>query len=111
MFPVWMSADALAIDLGIGLDGMVAGQPEAREAQGKSGSTGFCLYDLPGEGKGKRRSINLAIVQCVKTRRDKPESFGGGNLGSAYDAVIPASSPDEASARLQKMTDRTKACH
>ena len=112
MFPVRVSVGALALGLGIGLSGMVAAQPEAREAQAKYGSTAFCLYELPGQGNGKKRLINLAIVQYVETTRDELRIvFGGGNLGSGYEAVIPLSSPDEASTQLQKMMDRARACH
>jgi len=111
MFPLRMSAGFWALGLGIGLSGMAAAQPEARDTQARSGSTAFCLYELPGEGNGRKRLINLAIVQYVETTRNELRIvFGGGNFGSGYEAVIPLASPDEASAQLQKIMDSAKAC-
>lgn len=113
MFPVRMSVMAVAFGLGIGLSGTPAAQPGgAPDAQAKSGSTGFCLYELPGDGNGRKRWINLAIVQYVETTRDELRIiYGGGNLGSGYEAKIPLASPDDAAGQLQKLMDRARACH
>jgi len=107
-----MSVAVLAISLGIGSGGTLAAQSGAPDAQARSGSTGFCLYELPAENGGKRRWINLAIVQYVEATRDELRIvFGGGNLGSGYEAKYSVSSPDEASTQLQKMMDRARACY
>jgi len=112
MFPVRMCFIVLAVSLGIGSGGTVAAQPGAPDVQARSGSTGFCLYELPAVSSGKRRWINLAIVQYVETTRDELKIvFGGGNLGSGYEARFFISSPDEASGQLQKMMDRARSCH
>jgi len=112
MFPVRMPVIFLAVGLGIGSGGTLAAQSGASDAQAKSGAAGFCLYELPAESSGKRRWINLSIVQYVETSRDELKIvFGGGNLGSGHEARYSISSPDEASTQLQKMMDRARACY
>lgn len=112
MFQIRISVIVLVISLGVGPVGAHAAQPGASDAQARSGSTGFCLYELPAESSGKRRWINLAIVQYVETTRDELKIvFGGGNLGGGYEARYSISSPDEASAQLQKMMEKARACY
>jgi hypothetical protein len=112
MFPVRIAVIVLAFSLGIGLSATLAAQAGSPDAQAKSGSTAFCLYELPAENGGKKRWINLAIVQYVETTRDEFKIvFGGGNLGSGYEARFPISGPDEASGLLQKLMDRARACY
>ncbi|BCB28580.1 hypothetical protein SKTS_34660 [Sulfurimicrobium lacus] len=98
--------------LGIGLSERIAAQEESQDAQPKSGASSFCLYELPAENNGKKRWVNLAIVQYIETTRDEFKIvYGGGNLGSGYEARFPITSPDEASVQLQKMMDRAQACY
>lgn len=112
MLPVRFAFIFLVISLGIGLSEKVAAQAGVPGAREKAGSPAFCLYELPAESSGKRRWINLAIVQYVETTRDEFKIvFGGGNLGSGYEARFPVASPDEASGQLQKMLDRARACY
>lgn len=112
MQPVRIAFFSFVLSLGIGLSEKVAAQPNAPDAQAKAGVPAFCLYELPAESSGKKRWINLAIVQYVEITRDEFKIvFGGGNLGSGYEARLSIASPDEASVQLQKMMDRAKACY
>ena len=112
MRPVRIAFISFVFSLGIGLSEKVAAQAGPHDAQAKAGASVFCLYELPAESSGKRRWINLAIVQYVEIARDEFKIvFGGGNLGSGYEARFPITSTDEASAQLQKMMDRAKACY
>jgi len=75
------------------------------------GSTAFCLYEVPTDETGKRRWINLGIVQYVDaTRAEVKISYGGGAFGSGYDARIPVASMEEALAMLEKMRRVAAAC-
>ncbi|MDO8788154.1 MAG: hypothetical protein Q7J42_08810 [Sulfuritalea sp.] len=75
------------------------------------GSTAFCLYEVPADDSGKRRWINLGIVQYVEaTRTEVKISYGGGAFGSGYDARIPVTSMDEALATLEKMRKAAASC-
>lgn len=75
------------------------------------GSTAFCLYEIPADEAGKRRWINLGIVQYVEvTRSEVKISYGGGGLGSGHDARIPVASTEEAQVVLEKMRRVAAAC-
>jgi hypothetical protein len=75
------------------------------------GSTAFCLYEVPTDESGKRRWINLGIVQYVEaTRTEVKISYGGGAFGSGYDARIPVTSMEEALTTLEKMRKVAAAC-
>ena len=75
------------------------------------GSTAFCLYEIPVDETGKRRWINLGIVQYVEaTRTELKISYGGGSFGSGHDARIAVSSMEEAAAILEKMRRVAAAC-
>lgn len=75
------------------------------------GSTAFCLYEVPLDDTGKRRWINLGIVQYVEaTRTEVKISYGGGAFGSGYDARIAVNSMDEALAVLEKMRQVAATC-
>ena len=75
------------------------------------GSTAFCLYELPMDDSGKRRWINLGIVQYVEaTRTEVKISYGGGAFGSGYDAKIPVQNMEEALTTLEKMRKVAAAC-
>jgi hypothetical protein len=75
------------------------------------GSTAFCLYEIPVDETGKRRWINLGIVQYVEaTRSEVKISYGGGGLGSGHDARIPTASAEEAQVILEKMRRVAAAC-
>ncbi len=75
------------------------------------GSTAFCLYEIPADDAGKRRWINLGIVQYVEaSRNDVKISYGGGGLGSGHDTKIPVASMDEALALIEKIRKLAATC-
>lgn len=75
-----------------------------------AGSSGFCLFALPAEN-GSQRAINLGIVQYVDIRADEVRIYyGGGNLGSGYEARIPVKSRDEADAVLARLRRTAANC-
>ena len=75
------------------------------------GSGGFCLYRLPSDDSGKQRWINLGVVQFVEVGRDEVKViYGGGNLGSGYEARIPVTSAEAAHAQLERMREAAAAC-
>lgn len=76
------------------------------------GSTAFCLYEIPVEEAGKRRWINLGIVQYVEaTRAEVKISYGGGSFGSGHDVRIAVASMEEANTLLEKLRRVAAACH
>lgn len=75
------------------------------------GSTGFCLHEIPLDETGKRRWINLGIVQYVEaTRTEVTISYGGGRLGSGHEAKIAVTGMEDALAMLEKMRGAAAAC-
>lgn len=112
MFPARVAFIFLAIASGLGLSERVSAQAGVAEEQMSAGSPAFCLYELPADSGGRKRWINLAIVQYVETTHDELKIvFGGGNLGSGYEARVPIANPDDASLQLQKMMDRAALCN
>jgi len=76
-----------------------------------AGSTAYCLYEVPADDPGKRRWINLAIVQYVEaTRTEVKIYFGGGSFGSGHEARIPISNMEEAAATMEKLRKAAAAC-
>jgi hypothetical protein len=54
------------------------------------GSTAFCLYEVPLDENGKRRWINLGIVQYVEASARKSKVvYGAGSFGAGHEARIP----------------------
>ena len=75
------------------------------------GSTAFCLYEIPVDEAGKRRWINLGIVQYVEaTRTELKISYGGGGFGSGHDVKIAVASMEDAAVILEKMRRVAAAC-
>ncbi len=75
------------------------------------GSTAFCLYEVPVDETGKRRWINLGIVQYVEaTRTEVKIAYGGGAFGSGYDAKIPVTGMEEALTVVEKIRKVAAAC-
>ncbi len=75
------------------------------------GSTAFCLYEIPVDDAGKRRWINLGIVQYVEASRSEVKIFyGGGGFGSGHEARIAVTSMEEALVQLEKMRRVAAAC-
>lgn len=75
------------------------------------GSTAFCLYEIPLDETGKRRWINLGIVQYVEmTRTEVKISYGGGSFGSGHDVKIAVASMEEAAVILERMRRVAAAC-
>ena len=76
------------------------------------GSGGFCLFELPDDGTGKRKLINLTIVQYVEIGKDEFKIvYGGGALGSGYEAKVPLATPEDADALLERMRKTAADCH
>jgi hypothetical protein len=75
------------------------------------GSIAFCLYEIPIDEAGKRRWINLGIVQYIEaTRSEVKIAYGAGGLGSGHEARIAVASTEEAAAILEKMRRVAAAC-
>lgn len=75
------------------------------------GSTAFCLYEVPTDENGKRRWINLGIVQYVEaTRSDVKILYGAGAFGSGHEVRIAVGGMDEAQLILEKMRRIASAC-
>ena len=75
------------------------------------GSTAFCLYEVPLDENGKRRWINLGIVQYVEaSAREVKVVYGAGAFGAGHEARIPVSSMEEAQNVLEKLRRVAAAC-
>jgi len=75
------------------------------------GSTAFCLYEVPIDENGKRRWINLGIVQYVEaTRSEVKILYGAGAFGSGHEVRIAVGGMDEAQLVLEKMRRIANAC-
>ena len=75
------------------------------------GSTAFCLYEIPVDEAGKRRWINLGIVQYVEMSFTELKIFyGGGSFGSGHEVKIPFSSKEEAAVIMEKLRRVAAAC-
>lgn len=75
------------------------------------GSGGFCLFELPDDGSGKHRYINLTIVQFVELGKDELKiTYGGGALGSGYEAKVALKTPEEGKALLERMRKTAADC-
>lgn len=93
------------------LSAAVAGAAAAHAQPVIPGSTAFCLYEVPVDETGKRRWINLGIVQFVEaTRSEVKISYGGGAFGSGHDARITVNSMEEALVVLEKLRRVAAAC-
>jgi hypothetical protein len=77
-----------------------------------AGSTAFCLYELPGDNSdGKRRWLNLGIVQYVEFSRSELKIYyGGGNLGSGHEVRLPAATPAQLDETLNKIKQAAANC-
>lgn len=75
------------------------------------GSTAFCLFEVPQDESGKRRWINLGIVQYVEaTATEVKISYGGGSFGSGHETRIPVAGMEAALQVLEKMRRVAAAC-
>lgn len=75
------------------------------------GSTAFCLYEVPIDDSGKRRWINLGIVQYVEaTAREVRIVYGAGAFGAGHEARIPVEDDEKARAVLEKLRRVAAAC-
>lgn len=75
------------------------------------GSGGFCLFEVPDDGSGTRKYINLPIVQFVELGPDELKIvYGGGSLGSGYVAKISLKHPDEGKAIIEQMRKTADKC-
>lgn len=75
------------------------------------GSGGFCLFELPKDEEGKRRFINLTIVQFVDVSKEEIKIvYGGGSLGSGYEVKVALKSPEEGRALLDRMRKTAADC-
>lgn len=75
------------------------------------GSTAFCLYEVPVDENGKRRWLNLGIVQYVEaSAREVRLVYGGGAFGAGHEARIQVSGLEEAQTVLEKLRRVAAAC-
>ena len=75
------------------------------------GSTAFCLYEVSVDENGKRRWLNLGIVQYVEaSAREVRLVYGGGAFGAGHEARIPVSGIEEAQTVLEKLRRVAAAC-
>lgn len=75
------------------------------------GSIAFCLYEVPTDETGKRRWINMGIVQYVEATRTEVKIFyGAGSFGAGHEAKIPVAGMEEALAIMEKMRRVAAAC-
>jgi hypothetical protein len=75
-----------------------------------AGSTAFCLFEVPGDD-GRRKWINLGIVQYVELgRNDLRLYFGGGNFGGGYETRISVANPADGLALMDRIRQAAAAC-
>ena len=92
------------------LGSIVAASP-AQAKKHIAGSSAFCLYELPTDDSGKRRWINLGIVQMIEVTAGEVKIFyGAGNFGSGHEVKIAIIKPEEANALLEKLRKAATAC-
>jgi hypothetical protein len=85
--------------------------PSASGSPGSAGSASFCLYEVPVDDSGKRKWVNLGIVQYVDlNRNDLRFYYGGGNFGGGYEVRVPVASAAEGLALLDHMRAAAAAC-
>ena len=90
---------------------LLSGLGAARAQPVIPGSTAFCLYEVPPDDSGKRRWINLGIVQYVEaTRNEVKIAYGAGSFGAGHEVRIAVASADEANAVMEKMRKVAAAC-
>ena len=76
-----------------------------------AGSTAFCLYELPPDGEGKRRWLNLGIVQYIELARNELKiHYGGGNFGAGHEARIPAVTSEQVQEILGHLRQTAAGC-
>ena len=84
--------------------------PAARAMAGEAGGP-LCLFEIPDQGQGKRKLINLTIVQYVEITRDELRIYyGGGSFGSGHEERIPLAKPDDAKLWLERMRKTSADC-
>lgn len=75
------------------------------------GSTACSLCEIPTNEPGKRRWINLAIVQYVEASLTELKIyFGGRSFGAGHEAKIPFAGMEEAAAVMEKLRKAAAAC-
>ncbi|MDP1610619.1 MAG: hypothetical protein Q8M11_06150 [Sulfuritalea sp.] len=75
------------------------------------GSIAFCLFEVPLDETGKRRWINLGIVQYIDaTPTEVRIYYGAGSLGSGHEAKIIVPSMEAALLILDKMRRMAATC-
>lgn len=80
-------------------------------AQAPTGTTAFCPFEVPDDGSGRRRWINLAIVQYVDAAPNELRVvYGGGNLGSGHELRIDVARLEDALALLERIKEAADKC-
>lgn len=75
------------------------------------GSSAFCLYELPPGEDGKRRWINMGIIQYLEFNRNELRiHYGGGNLGSGHEARLPIANHAHLDDMLEKIRQTAANC-
>ena len=76
-----------------------------------AGSTAFCLFEVPADDNGRRKWINLGIVQYVELGRNELRlSYGGGNFGGGHETRMAVASPADGAALLDRIRQTAAAC-
>lgn len=84
---------------------------QAGQVVTERGGGGLCLFELPDDGAGKRRYVNLNIVQYVELGKDEFKIvYGGGALGAGYESKVPLKTPEEGQALLAELGKAAQAC-
>lgn len=85
--------------------------PLSSPSSSPQGSPAFCLYELPADDNGKRKWINLGIVQYIDLgRSDLRIYYGGGNFGGGYEEKIPVANAADGLLQLDRMRQMAAAC-
>ena len=93
------------------LSAAVAGAAAAHAQPVIPGSTAFCLYEVPVDETGKRRWINLGIIQFVEAPRCELDiSCVGGAFGRGREPRIAVNSMVEALVGIEKLHRVAAAC-
>ena len=76
-----------------------------------AGSVAFCLYELPADDGGRRRWVNLGIVQFVETSPSEVIiHFGGGHFGAGHEVRIVVANAADGLALLDRMRRTAASC-
>jgi len=92
-------------------DAAASGETPLLTSGAGAASSAFCLFELPSAPGGARRLINLGIVQYVELAGDELRiAYGGGNLGSGYEARLALKNEEQGLELLARMQKTAREC-